>query len=232
MDKKLLIQKYRGAVGLLCGIHNVPSRLAVRSKGKGNRVIAPCALLRHVKIRFRGSGNTVIVGDFSQLTDVEMYISGNNNTVSIGSWCTLIKTVFCTEDNDNQICIGQGSRLLGAAELSAIESTRIDIGKDCLFSSEIFFRTGDSHSLLDMDGKRINASESIVVEDHVWIGMRAGVLKGARIAADSVVGACSLVTGQHTQSNCVLAGVPAKIVKTGVNWNIRRLPVEPEIRQQ
>lgn len=232
MDKKRFVQKHRGAVSFLCGVHNLPSRLRVRSKGKGNRVIAPCALLKRVKIRFRGSGNTVIVGDFSQLSNVEIYISGNNNVVNIGPWCTLIKTVFCLEDNGNQITVGQGSRLLGAAELSAIESTRIDIGKDCLFSSEIFFRTGDSHSLLDLDGKRINASRNIVVEDHVWIGMRAGLLKGAHVGADSVVGACSLVTGAHTEKNCVLAGVPAKPVKTGINWYIRRLPMEPEITEK
>lgn len=134
MDKKALVRKYRGAVRFLCGVHNAPSRLAVRSRGKGNRVIAPCALLKHVKIRFNGSGNTVIVGDFSRLDHVELYISGNDNVVEIGPWCTLVKTVFCTEDGGNKITIGQGCRLLGAAELAAIESTQITIGRDCLFS--------------------------------------------------------------------------------------------------
>ena len=129
MDKKALVRKYRGAVSFLCGVHNAPSRLAVRSRGKGNRVIAPCALLKHVKIRFNGSGNTVIVGDFSRLDHVELYISGNDNVVEIGPWCTLVKTVFCTEDGGNKITIGQGCRLLGAAELAAIESTQITIGR-------------------------------------------------------------------------------------------------------
>lgn len=231
MDKKMLVQKYRGAVCFLCGVHNAPSRMAVRSRGKDNRVIAPCALLKSVKIHMKGSGNRVIVGDFSRLSHVEIYISGNNNVVEIGSWCTLVKTVFCLEDDGNKITVGKGSRLLGAAELAAIESTQITIGEDCLFSSEIFFRTGDSHSLLDLSGKRINPSRDIVVEDHVWIGMRATVLKGAYIGADSVVGACALVTGSHPEKNCVLAGAPAKVVKTGVNWYIRRLPVEPEIEE-
>lgn len=232
MDKKMLVQKYRGVVGFLCGVHNVPSRLGVRSRGKGNRVIAPCALLKHVKIRFQGSGNTVIVGDYSQLSNVEVYISGSGNVVEIGSWCTLVKTVFCLEDDGNRITIGQGSRLLGSAELAAIESTQITIGRDCLFSSEIVFRTGDSHSLLELSGKRINPSRDIVVGDHVWIGMRAVVLKGVRIGADSVVGACALVTDSCPEKNCVLAGVPAKVVKTGINWYIRRLPMEPEIREE
>ena len=146
MDKKTLVQKYRGAVSVLCGLHNLPSRLAVRSHGRQNRVIAPAALLRHVKIHISGNNNQVLIGDFSRLTDVEIYISGNDNVVQVGAWCTLVKTVFCLEDSGNRITVGEGSRLLGAAELAAIEGTTIQIGKDCLFSGEIFFRTGDSHS--------------------------------------------------------------------------------------
>ena len=230
MDKKALVRKYRGAVRFLCGVHNAPSRLAVRSRGKGNRVIAPCALLKHVKIRFNGSGNTVIVGDFSRLDHVELYISGNDNVVEIGPWCTLVKTVFCTEDGGNKITIGQGCRLLGAAELAAIESTQITIGRDCLFSGGIHFRTGDSHSLLDGTGKRINPSRDIAVGDHVWLGMGATLLKGAQVGPDCVVGSGAIVTGPHPGNNQVLAGVPARPVKTGINWDIRRLPVEPEIQ--
>lgn len=228
MDKKALVQKYRGAVRFLCGLHNLPSRLAVDSHGRENRVCAPVALLRHVKIHIHGNNNQVLIGDFSRLTDVEIYISGNDNVVQIGAWCTLVKTTFCLEDSGNRISIGDGSRLLGAAELAAIESTSIQIGKDCLFSGEIFFRTGDSHSLLDSAGKRINRSRDILVADHVWIGRRAAVLKGAKIGQDCVVGACAVVTGDHSAPGCVLAGSPAKVVKTGVNWNVRRLPMEPE----
>lgn len=229
MDKKTLVQKYRGAVSVLCGLHNLPSRLAVRSHGRQNRVFAPAALLRHVKIHISGNNNQVLIGDFSRLTDVEIYISGNDNVVQVGAWCTLVKTVFCLEDSGNRITVGEGSRLLGAAELAAIEGTTIQIGKDCLFSGEIFFRTGDSHSLLDASGKRINRSRDIQVADHVWIGRRAAVLKGTRIGQDCVVGACAVVTGDHSAPGCVLAGSPAKAVRNGISWNVRRLPMEPEI---
>ena len=119
MDKKALVRKYRGAVRFLCGVHNAPSRLAVRSRGKGNRVIAPCALLKHVKIRFNGSGNTVIVGDFSRLDHVELYISGNDNVVEIGPWCTLVKTVFCTEERQRDWSL---SSLLVSREASLLTS--------------------------------------------------------------------------------------------------------------
>ena len=106
-----------------------------------------------------------------------------------------MKTVFCTEDGGNKITIGQGCRLLGAAELAAIEATQITIGRDCLFSGGIHFRTGDSHSLLDGTGKRINPSRDIAVGDHVWIGMGATLLKGAQVGPDCVAGSGAIVTG-------------------------------------
>jgi len=222
MDKKTLVQKYRGAVECLCGLYNLGSRLWIKNKGKMNRVEAPCALLKHVRIRFYGSGNTVRVGDFSQLDNVEIYINGDNNVVEIGAWCHLLRTEFCEEDEKNHISIGDGTKILGKTHFAAIESTALTVGKNCLFSGDIHFRTGDSHAVLDMRGKRINPSQDIVLGDHVWVGTKTTFLKGAQVGSDSIVGACAVVTDAHPESNCVLAGVPARVVKRDINWDINR----------
>jgi len=222
MDKKALVQKHRGAVKFLCGLYNLGSRLLIRSKGNNNRVEAPCALLKSTRIRFHGSGNTVRVGDFSQLDHVEIYIHGDNNTVEIGSWCHLLNTEFCEEDGANRISIGDGTKILGKTHFAAIETTALTVGKNCLFSGDIHFRTGDSHAVLDLQGRRINPSRDITLGDHVWVGTKTTFLKGAQVGSDSVVGACAVVTGAHPETNCVLAGVPAKVVKRDVNWDVNR----------
>ena len=129
------------------------------------------------------------------------------------------------EKSGNEILLEEHVRILGKTHLAAIEGTKITIGKDCLFSSDIHFRTGDSHSVLDMEGRRINASEDIVVGEHVWVGTKVTCLKGAVIPPHSIVGACALVTGKFTRPNCVLAGVPAKVVKEQVDWSIARVPL-------
>ena len=45
----------------------------------------------------------------------------------------------------------------------------------------------------------MNKSREIVVGDKVWIGCRATILKGAIIPSNTVIGACSLISGRN---NC------------------------------
>lgn len=223
MNKKELVVKYRTLVSLACGAYNLPTRLLRRIRGKDNRIEAPCALMRRVKIHCSGSGNRIIIGDFSVLKDVSIYISGDNNTVIIGSWCHLNGTEICMEDSGNTVKVGEKTRFLGKTHLAAIEGTTISIGSSCLFSSDVHFRTGDSHSILDKEGRRINESRDITLGDHVWVGTRVMCLKGAEVASRSVLAACALVTGRFSQPGCILAGVPAKVVKTDIDWSILRV---------
>ncbi|MEE1035658.1 MAG: acyltransferase [Oscillospiraceae bacterium] len=226
MNKKELVVKYRSLVSLACAAHNFSNVLRTKKKGEGNKVTAPCALLKKVHIDIKGKNNTVTIGDFSQLNGASIVIHGNNNHITIGSWCTLVGTELCIEDSGNAITIGEHTRILGKTHLAAIEGTQIRIGGDCLFSSDVHIRTGDSHSVLDLNGMRINPSENIVIGDHVWVGTKVTCLKGAAVPSRSIIGACALVTGKFTEENCALAGVPAKVVKRGVDWDIRRLPIE------
>ena len=224
MNKKELVRKYRPLVSMACSAHNLRNLFRI-SGGKGNKIIAPCALLKKVEIRISGTGNRVYVEDFSTLKNTAIYINGDNNTIHIGPWCTLINAELCIEDDGNRITLGEHTKILGKTHLAAIEGTAITIGKDCLFSSDVHFRTGDSHSILDMQGRRINDSRDIVLGDHVWVGTKSTCLKGAKVAAHSIIGACALVTGIFNTPHCALAGVPAKVVKTGVDWSARRIPV-------
>ena len=225
MNKKEPVVKYRPLVSLACGAFNLPGRLSRRIRGGNNRIEAPCALLQGVKIRISGRGNRVVIGDFSVLKGVSIYISGDNNTVIIGSWCHLNGTEICMEDSGNTLKVGEKTRFLGKTHLAAIEGTAITIGADCLFSGDVHFRTGDSHSILDSQGRRINASQNITLGDHVWVGTRVTCLKGAEVAPRSVLAACALVTGQFREPGCILAGVPAKVVKRECDWSILRVDV-------
>ena len=225
MNKKELVVKYRPLVSLACRIHNLRNFLRIKKTGEGNEIIAPCALLKKVNIRIRGRNNKVIIGDFAQLTGACITIHGSNNTVAIGDWSYLGGTDLFIEDDGGSITIGDHTKFLGKTHLAVIEGTSITIGRDCLFSSDIQLRTGDSHSVLDLEGRRINASQDITIGDHVWVGTKAFLTKGAKVAPHSIVGACALVTKAFETPHCSLAGVPAKVVKEGVDWSIRRIPV-------
>ena len=45
------------------------------------------------------------------------------------------------------------------------------------------------------------------------------LLKGTRLHPETVVGACSVVGRAFEEGHCVVAGVPAKIVKRGIRWD-------------
>ena len=225
MNKKELVVKYHGLVSLACRAHNLRNLFRIKKTGNNNRIIAPCALMKKVNIRIKGNNNTVVIGDFAQLKGATIYINGSFNHITIGPWSYLGGTDLFIEDDGGSIVIGSRTKFLGKTHLAVIEGTSITVGQDCLFSSDIQLRTGDSHSVLDMEGRRINESQDIVLGDHVWVGTKAFLNKGARVAPHSIVGACALVTKAFEEPHCALAGVPAKVVKRDVDWSIRRIPV-------
>lgn len=53
-----------------------------------------------------------------------------------------------------------------------------------------------------------------MIGDKCWIGMNAMVLPGVVLSKGTIFGAGSVVTKSFEQGNCVIAGNPAKIIKT------------------
>ena len=191
--------------------------------GLFKKITAPYAIFKKINLTVKGTGNTIIIDKWSQLNRCKIVIYGNNNVIHIGQNCKLTETCFWIEDDNNEISIADKTYLCGKTQLACIEGTRISIGEGCLFSSDILFRTGDSHSIVDMDGERINTSMNITIGNHVWIGVRAFIGKGVLISDNSIVGACSCVTRKFEQCNVVIAGNPAKIVKENIDWKNERL---------
>ncbi|MCR5205013.1 MAG: acyltransferase [Lachnospiraceae bacterium] len=67
------------------------------------------------------------------------------------------------------------------------------------------------NSSRNIDWSKI-VSKDIVIEDDVWIGFGASILKGVTIGRGAIVGAKSVVT-HDVEPFTVVAGNPAKIVK-------------------
>lgn len=59
----------------------------------------------------------------------------------------------------------------------------------------------------------LTKSESIIVEDDVWIGANVTIMPGVRIGTCSVIGAGSVVT-KNVDSYSVYAGVPARKIRS------------------
>ena len=118
-----------------------------------------------------------------------------------------------------ELHIGENFKVTGRTTI--ICRKNIKIGADCLFSWDIQIMDTDFHKILDKDGNQMNLDKDIVIGDHVWIGARSTVLKGACIPANSVVAAGSLVSGRKEEENCIYAGMGKglDIVKRNVRWS-------------
>ena len=182
----------------------------------GNAILINCC------IKVSGKGNRISFAD-GIYRDCHFKVRGNNNMILLGSNVHGKDMDVWIEDNKNALVVGPKTSFAGKIHLACTEGRKIEIGADCLFSSEIVIRTGDSHSILDSEGRRINQAQDVIIGDHVWMTHRAMVTKGAKIPSHCIVGTGAIVTKSFEETNTVLAGVPAKITKRNVDWDARRL---------
>lgn len=127
--------------------------------------------------------------------------------------------------NNNKIIIGNNVFINGSkyqpVTINACEGKTIYIGNECIFSNNIEIHTTDYHSILDNEYNRINDAKDVYIGNHCWIGLRSIILKGSFISDNTIVGAGTLVSGKTlSQSNCIITGVPAKIIKDNTHWDI------------
>ena len=126
--------------------------------------------------------------------------------------------------------IGHGSKLsvrgklqLGAGFNMTTESTivcakEIRFGDDCLLSWDILVMDTDEHPLYDMENQHINPDKPIFVGDHVWIGCKCVLLKGAEVPSNTVLAAGTLLKTTFAGEHQVIGGNPPSILKRDVRW--------------
>lgn len=221
MDIKRYVRDHEGLMKVLAVIYRIVGFNSI--KGKSDmKILWRGAFVRRTHIKNNGKNNCLILEKGCRIYDSQIQFFGKNNTVKIEHDCVL-KNVDIWISDGGIIEVGHNTHFSGKTHIACIEGKKVHIGERCLFSDTITFRTGDSHSILDSDGKRINKAKDIAIGDHVWIGQQVIVLKGSTVGADSIVGTGSLLTGKTYDSNSIIVGIPAKIVKQHVSWDPRTL---------
>ena len=101
---------------------------------------------------------------------------------------------------------------------SSIDCTMsVTIGDLCAISDNVQILDSDFHEISTSDYTSI-ACQPITIGNHVWIGRSAIILKGVTIGDGAIIGAGSVVT-RSVPPKCLVAGVPARIIKENVEWN-------------
>ena len=109
-----------------------------------------------------------------------------------------------------------------------ILSTRANvyIGDDVMFGPRVTIVTGNHRT--DLIGRTMKSvtddeklpenDEDVIIENDVWIGANATILKGVTVGEGSIVSAGSVVT-KSIPPYQIWGGVPAKFIKERFNEN-------------
>jgi acetyltransferase-like isoleucine patch superfamily enzyme len=204
-------------------------------------------LLRHVKIaetlylgiKFGHSifkpGLILYKGTKNRIHKTAKIIYGRKAKLYLNeSWCDInpFNTLFLMREDARLIVNGKFSFLYGSSiyinqgailelgsgycnlncSISCFE--HITIGSGVFISEQVLIRDSDDHQILNQSH---NVTKPIHIGNHVWIGMRASILKGVTIGDGAIVAAGSVVTCD-VPANSLVGGVPAKIIKENISW--------------
>jgi len=104
----------------------------------------------------------------------------------------------------------------GATGAVLVADERIEVGNRVLFGANVVVTDTDFHPL-DAEARRRapqdGAHAPVIIEDDVFVGTQALILKGVRIGRGAVIGAGAVVT-RAVPAGAVVAGNPARVVGT------------------
>ncbi|MBO7042539.1 MAG: acyltransferase [Alphaproteobacteria bacterium] len=173
----------------------------------------------NIRINNQGKNNVVKL-ELPYNPKLSLYINfiSDNNTVVFHRYCMGQWNVSCFDGNCS-IEIGEKTMCI-STYISAVGGS-LQIGKECLFANDIIIWAGDGHSVLDLETKSVlnKPKGTLKIGNHCWIGQNVSITKSAEISEDCIVGIGSVVTKKFTEKHVVIAGNPARVVKTGITWN-------------
>ncbi|MBE7702744.1 MAG: acyltransferase [Cyanobacteria bacterium SIG28] len=179
-----------------------------------------------------------------KIKGLKVIFNGENACVKIHEPCKFINSKICLYDNASvtiqktkyqynelyvnadystgfNLNIGENTSCGGLLIRSAAGSDiSISIGKECAFSTDTVVQPIDGHWILDAkSGEILNKKVlPLIIGDHVWLGRFVKICKNVQIPANSIIGMGAIITKSFCEENVVIAGVPATVVKRGVNW--------------
>lgn len=173
----------------------------------------------------RGNNNKITISPAIRNSIISLSLNGNNNEINIGRMMharNLEVAIGChVPAHKVQLEIGDNFSVeVNSRFLLYTSGSALKIGQDCMLSSNVTIRCGESPHLIfnNETGEYLDVSGSVIIGNHVWIGENSYLTKSAGLSNETIVGACAVVTKKFTEPHIAVAGNPAKIVRTNVRW--------------
>lgn len=173
-------------------------------------------------VMIRGERSIVCIEDGVVMHGCRVVLKGDDCLVRIGANCVLQDSVhLICEDSRSRVELQPRVQVFHGVAMASTEGAAIRVGEGSMIAPGCSLRSGDSHAVY-AGNTRINPAQDIQLGRSCWLGERAMILKGSVIPDGCIVGAASVVTRQFREPGCIIAGVPARVVKKGVRWSPER----------
>lgn len=131
-------------------------------------------------------------------------------------------------EGNGKVIMHPYSRIYKTTQILCVN--RIEIGENTAISQNTTICDNNNHPVspkfreqmgktpMNHDSRlwKHSVSAPIIIGKNCWIGTNVRICKGVTIGDNSVVAACSVVT-KDVPANCIVAGNPARVVKTAIN---------------
>lgn len=168
----------------------------IEELGEGSIIAYPCSL--------QGRGERIIK-------------IGNNTSLEghciLGCWGGL----FSQHEHVPSIIIGSDCRIGEYNHITSCNS--ITIGSGVLTGRYVIISDNDHGGLSEKEAniypwkRELKSKGEVVIGDNVWIGDKVSILSGVHIGNNAIIAANAVVT-RNVPSNCIVAGIPAHVVKS------------------
>ncbi len=180
-----------------------------------------------LNIQINGDNNIIKLDDVSIIGHLNILLFGFNHSVHIGkSLHTPYKSVIkdCTMIafyNNTELTIGDNFVASPNVCISLAEPrAKIKIGDNVRLAENVRLFASDAHPIVDVaTGQCINfgyGKRCLTIGNNCWIGMYSYVGKNTVLPDYTIVASHSVVSKAFTDNYTLIAGVPAKVIKTGV----------------
>lgn len=187
---------------------NLPTALRIKFYPRINRWLFNAKGVEYGKNLQVYSRLSVIGGGKIKIGDNFVFTSGD----AINPISSNVQGAIFTDNPSAKITIGNN---VGMSSTRMWIHDSLTIGDNVKIGGGVLLIDTDCHPMDYKVRRKSNEgtkSAPIVIEDDVWIGAQAIVMKGVTIGARAIIGAGSVVT-KDIPADCVAAGNPCKVIR-------------------